>query len=383
MNTQAQALDYACEADPINLAEGDVLSSETLNDIVKRINNNIVGFISQSELNGTWSCQAILPASIGDGASNPGQGFAKDENGVWESTNTLVFEYETDETSKVIIENLWWNANSYVWPVNTCIARVIGPGIWMTDEDPDVIIENIAGNCQMFKHVWTYTKRSDTCFTIDGYSQGSVNVICNKQNVPPDAPLTLAVSVSQTSSQASLAWASGDSSTTGYDVQRKTSIDGAFSSIATTTEASYLDTITINNTYWYRIFATNANGTGRGSNVRKITFSNTPPSLNMASVYSINEGNTSITTITVSDIEAERITNPQTLTYSIASQAPGNDASDFTLANDGGLSFNATPDYESPVDYGTNNIYDITISVSDGYDTASQDVSVVVLNVSD
>ena len=222
MNTQAQAqaLDYACEADPINLNEGDVLSSETLNDIVKRINNNMVGFISQAELNGTWSCQAILPAGIGDNASNPGQGFAKDENGVWTSTNTLVFEYETDETSKVIIENMWWNASSYDWPVNTCIARVIGPGIWMTHEDPDVIIESVAGNCQLFNHVWQYTKRSDTCFTIDAYHQGSINVICNKQNVPPDAPLTLAVSVLTTSSQASLAWASGDSSTTGYDVQR-------------------------------------------------------------------------------------------------------------------------------------------------------------------
>ena len=239
-----QALDYACEADPINLDEGDVLSSETLNDIVKRTNNNIVGFVSQAELNGTWSCQAILPSSIGDrNASNPGQGFTKDENGIWTSTNTLVFEYETDETSKVIIEKVWWNSDLYVIPIDTCITRVIGPGIWMHHYDPDVIVNNIAGSCQSFSAIWAYTKRSDTCFTIDSASSlGSVNVICNKQNVPPDAPLTLAVSALLTSSQASLAWASGDSSTTGYDVQRKTSIDGAFSSIATTTETSYLDT---------------------------------------------------------------------------------------------------------------------------------------------
>ena len=34
-------------------------------------------------------------------------------------------------------------------------------------------------------------------------------------------------------------------------------------------------------------------------------------------------------------------------------------------------------------DYDSNNIYDITVSVSDGHDTVSQDVGVVVLNVSD
>ena len=104
----------------------------------------------------------------------------------------------------------------------------------------------------------------------------------------------------------------------------------------------------------------------------------------MASAISINEGNTSITTIAVSDIEAERITNPQTLTYSITSLAPGNDASAMSINSSTGLlTFNSAPDYESPADYGTNNIYDITISVSDGYDTASQSLSVLVLDTND
>ena len=61
----------------------------------------------------------------------------------------------------------------------------------------------------------------------------------------------------------------------------------------------------------------------------------------------------------------------------------GNDASFMTVSAAGVLSFNSAPDYESPGDYNTDNIYNITVSVSDGFDTASQDLGVVVLDVSD
>ena len=48
---------------------------------------------------------------------------------------------------------------------------------------------------------------------------------------------------------------------------------------------------------------------------------------------------------------------------------------------EGVITFNASPDWEIPTDYNTNNIYDIRVSVSDGTDTVSQDISVVVLDV--
>ena len=59
------------------------------------------------------------------------------------------------------------------------------------------------------------------------------------------------------------------------------------------------------------------------------------------------------------------------------------DTSDFTLASNGDLSFNMSPDYENPADYDGNNIYDLKLTAYDGLETVSQDFSVVVLNVID
>ncbi|SVE52933.1 uncharacterized protein METZ01_LOCUS505787 [marine metagenome] len=96
-----------------------------------------------------------------------------------------------------------------------------------------------------------------------------------------------------------------------------------------------------------------------------------------ASTLSISEGTSLVIEIAASD------TDGHSLTYSIASQSPGNDASFMTVSAAGVLSFNLAPDYESPADYNTDNIYNITVSISDGFDTVSQNLGVVVLNVSD
>jgi serralysin len=106
-----------------------------------------------------------------------------------------------------------------------------------------------------------------------------------------------------------------------------------------------------------------------------------PPSINISSTISIDENasnaTSNFTTLSVSDADGH------SLTLTLGSQSPGNDASDFTLVSNGELSFNASPDYESPADYDTNNIYDLKLTATDGIETVSQDFSVVVLNVSD
>ena len=216
-----------------------------------------------------------------------------------------------------------------------------------------------------------------------GHNNASIS-ICNKTDVPPDAPLNFFVSLSSiagtTNYEASLVWEAGDSTQSNYDVQRKNTVDGTFASIATPTDTNYADTaITRGNTYWYRVFAINADGTSYGSNVKKITYGNTPPSINVASVISVNENQSTsyFTDLSVSDADE------QSLTLTLGSQSPGNDASDFTLANNGELTFNAIPDYENPADYNTDNIYDLTLTATDGIESVSQDFSVVVLNVAD
>ena len=59
----------------------------------------------------------------------------------------------------------------------------------------------------------------------------------------------------------------------------------------------------------------------------------------------------------------------------------GDDANDFSIT-DGSLTFNSSPDYESPTDRGSNNVYNITVGASDtGGRLTEVDVTVTVTNV--
>ena len=81
--------------------------------------------------------------------------------------------------------------------------------------------------------------------------------------------------LSSFSGSIALSWIAGDLTRTGYDIQRKTTFDGTYVSIGTGTgtDISFTDSsVTVGTTYWYRVFATNANGTSIGSNVVKLTY---------------------------------------------------------------------------------------------------------------
>jgi Ca2+-binding RTX toxin-like protein len=90
---------------------------------------------------------------------------------------------------------------------------------------------------------------------------------------------------------------------------------------------------------------------------------------------SIAENSTAVTTVVASDPDAG-----QTLSYSLADGADGNL---FTInATTGAIAFINAPDYENPTDAGANNVYDVTVQVSDGsggFDT--QAIAVTVQNV--
>ncbi|MDA9492080.1 FG-GAP-like repeat-containing protein [Bradyrhizobium sp. CCBAU 11361] len=74
---------------------------------------------------------------------------------------------------------------------------------------------------------------------------------------------------------------------------------------------------------------------------------------------SIAENTTAVTKVTATDPDAG-----QTLRYSIAD---GADGTLFTInETTGALAFTNAPDYENPTDAGANNVYDVTVQVSDG-----------------
>ena len=96
---------------------------------------------------------------------------------------------------------------------------------------------------------------------------------------------------------------------------------------------------------------------------------NESPSFSIASAqrYTENSDTTVISSIAASDPDAS-----SSLTYSLS----GTDASKFSISSSGNLSFAAAPDYETPVDSGGNNIYNVSVGVSDG--SISSTVSLVI-----
>jgi V8-like Glu-specific endopeptidase len=94
-----------------------------------------------------------------------------------------------------------------------------------------------------------------------------------------------------------------------------------------------------------------------------------------AAAVSIAENTTAVTTVTATE------TGVATLSYSIIG---GADASKFTIgASTGALSFATAPNFEAPTDAGGNNVYDVTVKVSDGQggiDTQAIAVTVTDVN---
>lgn len=83
-------------------------------------------------------------------------------------------------------------------------------------------------------------------------------------------------------------------------------------------------------------------------------------------------GNTAVTTVTATDDDIPA----QTLTYSISG---GADAAKFSInSSTGVLTFASAPDFGTPTDANTDNVYEVTVRVSDGIMTDTQAISVTV-----
>ena len=75
-------------------------------------------------------------------------------------------------------------------------------------------------------------------------------------------------------------------------------------------------------------------------------------------------------------------TDPEQATLSYS--ASGTDAGLFDLDSASGvLSFKATPDFETPADSGANNVYELSITASDGANQVSQSLAITVTNVNE
>jgi len=103
---------------------------------------------------------------------------------------------------------------------------------------------------------------------------------------------------------------------------------------------------------------------------------NSAPSITSGGTVSVAENQTAVQTVVGSDPDAGT-----TLSYSISG---GADALLFAIdGSTGALTFVSAPDFENPADVGTDNVYDVTVQVSDGSLTATKDVAVTVTDVNE
>ena len=110
-------------------------------------------------------------------------------------------------------------------------------------------------------------------------------------------------------------------------------------------------------------------GGGSSSTPTPVQVANRAPVLADPGALTLLEGTTSVATISASDADNN------SLTFTISS---GDDQALFAMTSSGVLSFAAAPDFETPGDVGSNNVYDITVQVSDGALTDSQAISITV-----
>ncbi|HIK91834.1 MAG TPA: tandem-95 repeat protein [Planctomycetes bacterium] len=109
-----------------------------------------------------------------------------------------------------------------------------------------------------------------------------------------------------------------------------------------------------------------------------ITAVNDAPVITSSATASLAENQTAVLTVTTTDVDSPA----DTVTYSITG---GADQGSFSInGSTGVLTFSTAPDFETPTDVGTDNVYDVQVTANDGAGgTDVQSISVTVTDVND
>ena len=130
----------------------------------------------------------------------------------------------------------------------------------------------------------------------------------------------------------------------------------------------------------YDIVVTASDGPNRTNQLVAITVTNVndnTPSFTSTDSASVAE-NQRVDSVVYRAMATDADGDP--LSYSLS----GTDAARFTIdPATGAIRFTASPDFENPDDAGGNNVYDITVTASDGDNSTNHDVTITVTNVND
>lgn len=114
-------------------------------------------------------------------------------------------------------------------------------------------------------------------------------------------------------------------------------------------------------------------GGGSGGGSAEPQQTNNAPSLAGEGSVSISENTTVVLDVSATDPDGD------TLSFTLA----GDDADLFNITEDGQLNFDRAPDYEEPSDSNADNVYSLTVTVSDGTNDTTLEVIAEVTNDED
>ena len=135
-----------------------------------------------------------------------------------------------------------------------------------------------------------------------------------------------------------------------------------------------------NNVYEVTVTATD-NGTPAMTATQTLTITvtdvndNAPVFAEGTTTVDVAEGTTAVITVTATDADAR-----QTVTFTLS----GDDVALFSITSAGGeLTFNTAPDFEMPMDVGTNNMYEVIVTATDDGMPAKMDMQTLTITVTD
>ena len=150
------------------------------------------------------------------------------------------------------------------------------------------------------------------------------------------------------------------------------SSSGAISFVSTPDYETPTDANT-DNAYELTFAVSNGTTTTLQELVITVTDVDEAPTITSAPDTSTPENTTTTYTATATDPESTP------LSYSLSGT---DDATNFSIdSSSGAISFTSTPDYENPADSDANNVYSLTLEVSDSTHTTSQALSITVTNI--
>ena len=251
---------------PHTFSCGDTISADMMNEIFDYI-KNANKMISASELIGTWSC---LRYTMSNECKTPGLG-------TWTVGTDSLYRYNSG--TLVMIDD-GDNTSSYTTSIPnmfSCEANEsVGLGNWVLKNNTLFITFSTNGTAGALDETGmkliSLKKVSSSKLLMQNFETGSKVVFaeCDKQNLPPTTPATLTASASGTT--VSLAWSDNSTNEENFYVLRRDSCDGSFSIVDNVTEnvTSSTDTVPAAGSYWYRVSATNDNGTSVPSKMVRV-----------------------------------------------------------------------------------------------------------------